>query len=184
MTRRCAERVRMLRNYGSKTKYYNELKGFISRLDPLQAAFLRVNCHTLDAWNQRRTHLAAAYLAPVRPALTLPYVPATMEPVWHLFVIRTAQRDALQAHLNAQGIGTSIHYPLPPHLQQAYQADGDLARVRYLSAKPSIGRCSACRLGHTCRRDEQTAVIASVLRFLHQASLAGIETKEQWRRLR
>ncbi|PKN59656.1 MAG: erythromycin biosynthesis sensory transduction protein eryC1 [Deltaproteobacteria bacterium HGW-Deltaproteobacteria-11] len=117
-----ADQVRRLRNYGSQVKYYNEVKGFNSRLDPLQAAFLRVKLKHLDEWNARRSRLAAIYLEALAGLpLVLPSVPADMEPVWHLFVVRSQERDALQAYLNAHGIGTLIHYPLPPHLQQAYQ---------------------------------------------------------------
>ena len=117
-----ADQIRKLRNYGSQVKYYNEVKGFNSRLDPLQAAFLRVKLGHLDEWNARRTCLASRYLQALQNLpLLLPEAPTSMEPVWHLFVVRTAQRDALQHHLSVQGIGTLIHYPVPPHLQGAYQ---------------------------------------------------------------
>jgi dTDP-4-amino-4,6-dideoxygalactose transaminase len=117
-----AARMRTLRNYGSQVKYYNEEKGFNSRLDEFQAAILRVKLRHLDEWNARRAELAALYLRALEPlGLTLPVTPAHIEPVWHLFVIRTAQRDELQQQLTAAGIGTLIHYPLPPHLQQAYR---------------------------------------------------------------
>lgn len=116
-----ADRVRMLRNYGSEVKYYNKLKGFNSRLDPLQAAFLRVKLAHLDAWNERRKRCAQVYLEALHGLpLRLPFVPDDMDPIWHLFVVRTPQRDALQSHLSAQDVGTLIHYPVPPHLQQAY----------------------------------------------------------------
>lgn len=117
-----AERVRMLRNYGSKVKYYNELKGFNSRLDPLQAAFLRVKLKYLDVWNERRRAIAATYLGVLasHPSLVLPNIPDGLEPVWHLFVVRHPHRDALQQKLQSAGIGTLIHYPVPPHLSDAY----------------------------------------------------------------
>lgn len=117
-----ADRIRTLRNYGSKVKYYNLEKGFNSRLDELQAALLRVKLPHLDEWNARRAHIAALYLDSLRDTgLLLPLVPQQMTPCWHLFVVRSPQRDALQAHLKAQGIGTMIHYPVPPHMQQAYR---------------------------------------------------------------
>src|ERR1035441_3023232 len=102
-----ADRIRTLRNYGSKKKYYNEVKGFNSRMDELQAAFLRVKLRKLDAWNNRRRVLAARYLKELRNAagLTLPFVPEWAEPVWHLFVVRHSQRNAFQAKLAAAGIG-------------------------------------------------------------------------------
>ncbi|MCS6992846.1 MAG: DegT/DnrJ/EryC1/StrS family aminotransferase [Anaerolineales bacterium] len=120
-----AERIRTLRNYGSKVKYYNLEKGFNSRLDELQAALLRVKLPHLDEWNARRARIAAFYLESLRETgLLLPHVPEGMTPCWHLFVVRAPQRDALQAHLKAQGIGTMIHYPVPPHLQAAYRELG------------------------------------------------------------
>ena len=120
-----AERLRSLRNYGSRKKYYNDEKGFNSRLDELQAAFLRVKLEKLDEWNARRRGVAASYLAELSrtPNLMLPFVPEWAEPVWHLFVVRHPKREELQQKLTAAGIGTLIHYPVPPHLSGAY-ADG------------------------------------------------------------
>jgi dTDP-4-amino-4,6-dideoxygalactose transaminase len=117
-----ADRVRVLRNYGSRKKYYNELKGYNSRLDPLQAAFLRVKLRHLDDWNQRRRMIVAAYREGLSgiPGLTWPFAPEGVEPSWHLFVVRHLRRDELQQHLTTAGIGTLIHYPVPPHLSQAY----------------------------------------------------------------
>jgi dTDP-4-amino-4,6-dideoxygalactose transaminase len=120
-----ADEVRLLRNYGSRVKYHNEAKGFNSRLDELQAALLRVKLPMLDEWNARRRALATEYLEALNSApITLPFVPGWAEPVWHLFVVRHPQRDALQKHLAGGGIGTLIHYPIPPHLSDAY-ADED-----------------------------------------------------------
>lgn len=116
-----AEKVRVLGNYGSKVKYHNEMKGFNSRLDELQAAFLREKLKRLDEWNARRKALATEYLQQLSGTpLSLPFVPDWADPVWHLFLVRNSKRDALQAHLTACGIGTMIHYPIPPHLQPAY----------------------------------------------------------------
>ncbi|MFM7102548.1 MAG: DegT/DnrJ/EryC1/StrS family aminotransferase, partial [Verrucomicrobiota bacterium] len=120
-----ADRVRVLRNYGSRQRYHNEVPGVNSRLDELQAALLRIKLRHLDAWNLRRKHLAGRYLADLSapgadPRLVLPHVPAWADPVWHLFVIRHPRRDELQRHLAAAGIGTLIHYPVPPHRSGAY----------------------------------------------------------------
>jgi dTDP-4-amino-4,6-dideoxygalactose transaminase len=119
---RLADKVRVLHNYGSRVKYYHEVKGFNSRLDPLQAAFLRVKLNRLDKWNERRRRIARCYLDELAdiPGLILPYVPEWAEPVWYVFVVRYAQRDHLQQHLADAGIGTLIHYPVPPHLSKAY----------------------------------------------------------------
>jgi dTDP-4-amino-4,6-dideoxygalactose transaminase len=118
-----ADKVRVLRNYGSRRKYYNEAKGHNSRLDPLQAAFLRVKLNYLDEWNQRRSRITAHYLDRLRglPDLGLPRVPSGVIPVWHVFIVTHPERDRLQEYLKDQGIGTLIHYPVPPHLSEAYQ---------------------------------------------------------------
>ncbi|HEX8089195.1 MAG TPA: DegT/DnrJ/EryC1/StrS family aminotransferase [Blastocatellia bacterium] len=117
-----AESVRSLRNYGSKKKYYNEQKGVNSRLDEMQAAFLRVKLKHLDEWNNRRKKIAAAYSESLRATgLVLPAAPGYVEPGWHVFAVRSKKRDALQQHLEDSGVGTLIHYPLPPHLQEAYK---------------------------------------------------------------
>jgi dTDP-4-amino-4,6-dideoxygalactose transaminase len=116
-----AQKIRVLGNYGSQVKYHNEVKGYNSRLDELQAALMRVKLKTLDAWNDRRKVIAAEYLSLLAGSnLVLPYVPEWAEPVWHLFVVRTQTREALQANLLQQGVNTMIHYPIPPHLQPAY----------------------------------------------------------------
>lgn len=116
-----AERIRVLRNYGSRVKYVNEVQGANSRLDPLQAAILRVKLVHLDAWTYRRRALAAQYLAGLAGTeLILPHVPDWAGPAWHLFVVRTKAREALQTRLTGAGIGTLIHYPIPPHMQAAY----------------------------------------------------------------
>ncbi len=117
-----ADRLRALRNYGSKVKYVNIERGYNSRLDELQAAFLRVKLKYLDRWNDRRRSVAARYtdkLAGVA-GLGLPRPPHWAEPVWHLYVVQTERRAALVAALERAGIGSLIHYPIPPHLQQAY----------------------------------------------------------------
>jgi dTDP-4-amino-4,6-dideoxygalactose transaminase len=116
-----AEKVRVLGNYGSRSKYHNEVKGFNSRLDELQAAFLRVKLVKLDEWNSRRKVLAKSYLEGLKDSgLVLPYVPDWADPVWHLFVIQSVSRERLQGALQTSGIGSLVHYPVPPHLQGAY----------------------------------------------------------------
>jgi dTDP-4-amino-4,6-dideoxygalactose transaminase len=117
-----ADKVRQLRNYGSKIKYQHDLAGYNSRLDEMQAAFLRVKLAVLDDWNARRREIADQYSSLLGTSgIALPYVPGYAEPVWHLYVIRSKQRDALKAHLEQQGVSTVIHYPIPPHRQACYQ---------------------------------------------------------------
>lgn len=120
-----ADRIRVLRNYGSRVKYVNEVQGYNSRLDPLQAAILRVKLAHLDEWNARRSAVAAQYQAGLaKCGLTLPFVPNWAEPAWHLFVVLSPQREKLQKALENAGVATLIHYPIPPHLQGAYSEFG------------------------------------------------------------
>ncbi len=120
-----ASKVRVLRNYGSRVKYHNEVKGFNSRLDELLAALLRVKLKHLDKWNSARSRIAMSYLEGLAASdLVLPIIPEWAEPVWHLFVVRSAQRDSLQNKLEHAGIDTMVHYPVPPHLQPAYADEG------------------------------------------------------------
>lgn len=118
-----AEKLKSLRNYGSQKKYHNDMIGFNSRLDELQAAFLRVKLKRIDEWNTRRKKHADLYmhLLSGNPNIILPFVPDWTSPAWHLFVIRHTQRELLQQKLSEAGIGFMIHYPVPPHLQPAYQ---------------------------------------------------------------
>jgi dTDP-4-amino-4,6-dideoxygalactose transaminase len=118
-----ADRIQVLHNYGSRVKYVNEVQGYNSRLDPLQATILRVKLAHLDEWNARRSAIAARYQQGLAGSgLTLPFVPDWAEPAWHLYVVQHPQREALQKRLTEAGIGTLIHYPIPPHLQSAYAA--------------------------------------------------------------
>jgi dTDP-4-amino-4,6-dideoxygalactose transaminase len=120
-----AEKVRMFSNYGSRTKYHHDVKGFNSRLDELQAAFLRVKLKRLDEWNRRRQINAQYYIENVKcSGLVLPFVPDSAEPVWHQFVIRTPNRERLQKALKEAGIDSMVHYPIPPHMQSAYEELG------------------------------------------------------------
>lgn len=116
-----ADRIRVLRNYGSRVKYMNEVQGVNSRLDPIQAAVLRAKLPHLDAWTDRRRAIAATYSEGLRDSgLILPHVPDWSNPVWHLYVLRSPDRDGLQKRLAEAGVGTLIHYPIPPHMQDAY----------------------------------------------------------------
>lgn len=121
-----AERVRMFGNYGSKVKYHHDLKGYNSRLDEFQAAFLRAKLAHLDEWNRRRRQIASYYLQNLAdlPGLTVPHVPDWAAPVWHIFPILHPERDRLQTHLKGKDVDTLIHYPVPPHLAAAYQERG------------------------------------------------------------
>lgn len=117
-----ADRVRLLRNYGSKEKYAHEEIGLNSRLDPIQAAVLNIKASRLGDWNASRARIAAIYSTEINNAhIVLPKVLPACDPVWHLFVVKTDHRAALQAHLANLGIQTLIHYPTPPFAQKAYE---------------------------------------------------------------
>lgn len=116
-----ADKVRALGNYGSDYKYHHIYQGNNSRLDEMQSAFLAAKLPHLDKMNTERRRIAQMYLDGIRnDAVTLPYVIADVDPVWHIFAIRITHRDELERYLNDRGIGTNKHYPIPMHLQQCY----------------------------------------------------------------
>lgn len=116
-----ADKVKTLRNYGSKKKYYNDICGVNSRLDEIQAALLRIRLKYLDETLSERASIAEYYLNNIDSSVvTLPSIRSEASHVWHLFVVESQNRDELQAHLEARGIQTQIHYPVPPHLSGAY----------------------------------------------------------------
>ena len=142
-----AARIRRLGNYGSERKYVNAERGVNARLDPVQAAVLRVKLGVLDEWTARRRAVAAAYgQALAGTGLTLPHVPDWAEPVWHLYVVRSPERDALQERLTGAGVGTLIHYPIPPHMQAAY-ADLHLAPDALPLARQLAGEVLSLPMG-------------------------------------
>lgn len=117
-----AEKINTYRNYGSKKRYYNQLEGYNSRLDEIQAALLRVKLKHLNEINQEKTQIAQKYLTKINnPQIKLPKVLPGATSVWHQFVIYIQERDQLMTYLQKIGIGTIIHYPVPPHLQECYQ---------------------------------------------------------------
>ena len=157
-----ADRVRTLRNYGSKKKYYNDFKGYNSRLDELQAAFLRVKLHKLDEWNQRRRKIAELYLSEMpNGQLTLPKTPAWANPVWHLFVVRHPKRDQFQKALTDAGIGTLIHYPVPPHLSGAY-TDAGFKRGAFPIAEASADSVLSLPMGPHLTLEQARKVVDAV----------------------
>lgn len=121
-----AEKIRLLRNYGSEVKYHHDIKGVNTRLDELQAAFLNVKLKKLDQWNQQRREFANYYteLLKENSSIKLQEIPVGVEPVWHLYTIRVSERDKLMNDLKSEGIDSIIHYPIPPHLSLAYSEFG------------------------------------------------------------
>jgi dTDP-4-amino-4,6-dideoxygalactose transaminase len=162
-----AAQVRLLSNYGSRQKYAHEVQGVNSRLDPLQAAFLRVKLRRLEEWNRQRRAIASRYLAELAglPALALPEVPAWAEPVWHQFVVRTDRRAALQAALEQAGIGTLVHYPQPAHLSGAY-ADLRLPRGTLPISERLADTVLSLPIGQYLHDAEVTRVVEALKKFV------------------
>jgi dTDP-4-amino-4,6-dideoxygalactose transaminase len=169
-----AERIRMLRNYGSRKKYFNECQGYNSRLDELQAAFLRVKLKRLDEWNDRRRKVAARYLAKWKDlaGLTQPFVPEWAEPVWHLFVVRHPKRDTFQQSLARDGLGTLIHYPVPPHLSGAYTG-GPWKRGTFPIAESLADTVLSLPMGPHLTEEQVDEVVRHVPLASHQAGNGG-----------
>lgn len=161
-----AESVRVLRNYGSRSKYEHEIRGANSRLDELQAAFLRVKLRKLDEWNNRRRVLANRYLETLAgvKGIVLPERPENAEHVWHLFVVRSERRTRLQEHLTRAGIGTLIHYPAPPHLQAAY-ADRGYRRGDFPIAERLASEVLSLPMGPHLSRQQLDHVCQSIYEF-------------------
>lgn len=165
-----AARIRILCNYGSKAKYVHELRGFNSRLDPIQAAVLRVKLPHLDDWNAARTEIAGRYLDELTGSgLSLPNSPEWAEPVWHLFVVRHERRDALHESLRAAGIDTLIHYPTPPHRQKAYTGHHS-SSISLPQADRLAGEILSLPIGPHQGSSQTTAIIAAVHAALSEAA--------------
>ena len=165
-----ANRVRTLGNYGSKQKYYNEFQGFNSRLDELQAALLRVKLAKLDEWNDRRRLVADRYrleLAGI-PELRLPQAPRWSEPIWHQFAVRHENRDKLKEWLMRSGVGTLIHYPIPPHLSGAYAGAG-WKRSDFPIAEEIADTELSLPMGPHLGYESQTTVIHAMREFANAA---------------
>lgn len=161
-----ATKIRTLRNYGSQQKYYNEVIGHNSRLDELQAAVLSVKLPHLMDWTRQRQEVARSYDQQLAGLGDL-ILPATAEGathVYHLYVVRTAHRDALQKYLTEQGIGTLIHYPVPPHLQQAYAHMGIKAGA-YPVAEELAQTSLSLPMWPGMVAEQVTAVVTAVKKF-------------------
>jgi dTDP-4-amino-4,6-dideoxygalactose transaminase len=158
-----ADKVRQLRNYGSKVKYEHALQGYNSRLDELQAAFLRVKLRVLDAWNKSRSEVAYRYHTNLSSDfLTLPWVPDYAKPVWHLFVIRCKDRDRLQQYLAQHEVGTVIHYPSPPHKQPCYSSH---TQVSFPLAEKLAAEVLSLPMSSNLTFEQQMRVIDVIQRF-------------------
>lgn len=160
-----AEKIRGLRNYGSKKKYFNDIKGFNSRLDELQAALLRVKLRYLDQWNDRRKKIAKLLNKNISHSeLILPHVPEWADPVWHLYVVRCRNRTELQDDLTRRGIGTLIHYPVPAHLQKAY-ADNNFIKGNFPITELMAKEVLSLPIGPHLRDDQVEFMVDSLNEF-------------------
>lgn len=160
-----AERIYMLRNYGSREKYVNEVKGVNSRLDPMQAAMLRVKLKVLDEWTARRQAIAALYSEQLaETGLVLPVVAEWADPVWHLYVVRSKNRDVLQTRLKEAGICTLTHYPIPPHRQQAY-ANHEVAHQPLAVADQLASEVLSLPIGPHLNPEQTRQVVETVRRI-------------------
>lgn len=161
-----ADKIKVLRNYGSKVKYVNEVKGFNSRLDTIQAAILRVKLKHLDRYNELRKNIAKIYIDNIDSSkVILPTVPDWADPVWHLFVVRVAGRLKLQESLNKAGISTLIHYPIPPHLQAAY-ADLGYIRGSFPISEKIHDEVISLPIGPSLSVEDATKVASSIMVLL------------------
>lgn len=155
-----ATTIRAIRNYGSHKKYENRYRGLNSRLDEIQAAMLSVKLKYLDKSNEKRAQVAKAYLNGIKnPKITLPQIMSNNQHVWHLFVIRTLKRKKLQEYLTKNGIQSMIHYPIPPHKQEAYKEFKSL----HLPITESIHNEVLSLPMYECLSDKDAATIIEVI---------------------
>lgn len=164
-----ADKLRLLRNYGSRRKYYNEQKGMNSRLDELQAALLRVKLKRLDEWNSRRERIAALYAERLSgvPGMTLPNVAVGARPCWHQYAIACDNRDAVRKALEQRGVQTLIHYPVPPHLSGAYA--GRWPAGTFPVAEDLAAHTLSLPMGPHLRPEEAKEVAATLTAALRKA---------------
>jgi dTDP-4-amino-4,6-dideoxygalactose transaminase len=166
-----AQKIRMLRDHGQAQKYYHDMEGYNGRLDSIQAGFLRVKLAHLPEWTEGRRQAAARYrelFAAADASTVLPYEPEWSKAVYHLFVVRAQDRDALMKNLAAAGIGTGIHYPIPLHLQKAYEAlgyaDGD-----FPVAEKAAAEIVSLPMFPGLQADQQERVVSEVMNFVAAA---------------
>jgi dTDP-4-amino-4,6-dideoxygalactose transaminase len=158
-----ADKVRVLRNYGSRQRYVNEVQGYNSRLDPVQASVLKVKLNYLREWNSRRAQVANRYTAAFSGTrLVLPVVPVWADPVWHLYCVRHSRRDELRQALADRGVETLVHYPIPPHLQAAYASFG-FCKGAFPLAESMADSLISLPIGPAMTEEQIQYVISSVL---------------------
>jgi dTDP-4-amino-4,6-dideoxygalactose transaminase len=169
-----AATVRMVRDHGQAKKYYHDVEGYNGRLDAIQAGLLHVKLKHLAKWNEQRQERAANYqrLLEKMEGVVIPHEPAWSRSVYHLYVIRCADREALGEHLKAAGIGTGIHYPIPLHLQKAY-AGMKLGKGSFPATEAAAAQILSLPMFPTLTREQQVRVADEILRYLRRGSDAN-----------
>ncbi len=167
--KKLADKVEVLRNYGSQKKYFNEVKGYNSRLDEIQAGFLSIKLKKLSADNSERVRIAEIFNEELKGIgdLVLPVLGAGCSSVFHIYLIRTKNRDALQKHLSEHAIGSMIHYPVPPHLQEAYH-ELNFKKGDFPLAEEIAETCLSLPLYPGLQSDQIEKIIGTVKSFFAQ----------------
>jgi len=184
---RLARHCQMLRDHGQSKKYFHDFEGYNGRLDAIQAGILRVKLRHLAKWNDQRRELAHGYkelFADAAGAVVFPHVPSWSRPVYHLYVIRVADRDSLQQDLAAAGIGTGIHYPIPLHLAKPYEALGFRVGA-FPVAEEAASQVLSLPMFAGLSPNQQMRVVASVVESVRAPRLTGAGTSlgaAAWRR--
>jgi dTDP-4-amino-4,6-dideoxygalactose transaminase len=166
-----AQKIRMLRDHGQNRKYYHEMEGYNGRLDAIQAGILRVKLRHLAEWNERRREAAARYatlFAEAGEDEMAPYEPDWARAVYHLYVVRTTDREGLMRHLTKAGIGTAIHYPVPLHLQKAY-AELGYRPGDFPIAEKTSEEIVSLPMFPQLTADQQVDVVSGIVDFLYAA---------------
>jgi dTDP-4-amino-4,6-dideoxygalactose transaminase len=164
-----ASMVRMIRDHGQAKKYYHDLEGYNGRLDAVQAGILRVKLKHLHQWNEKRRELAACYSERLSgaPGLAVPFASPVTRPVYHLYVIFTGRRDALQKYLADNGVATGLHYPVPLHLQNSYRAI-NFAAGAFPVTETAASRLLSLPMGPTLSKYQVERVSGLICRFMEQ----------------
>ena len=174
-----ADKIKMLRDHGQAKKYHHDVEGYNGRLDAIQAGLLHAKLAHLAKWNAQRRERAAEYnrLLADNGAVSLPYEPSWSRAVYHLYVIRTCDRDGMMKHLKEAGIGTGIHYPIPLHLQKAYTS------LNYSLADFPVARSAADEIVSLpmfpqLTVDQQARVAEEILAFTSKTARKQVEVNE------
>ena len=170
-----ARKIRMLRDHGQARKYYHDVEGYNGRLDAIQAGILRAKLKRLDSWNEKRREAAERYhelLTAADANAVLPFEPSWAEGVYHLYVVRVQDRDGLQKHLSAEKIGTGIHYPVPLHLQKAYESLG-YKEGAFPVAEAVSSELLSLPMFPQLTAEQQGRVVEAIVKFGAEEALSG-----------